>query len=115
MKNQLTILVIIIIFLFVGLSGCTNNSLNSDSKKFVGTWIDSRFPDESFIFLSNNSGTWTDVSMLWEIKDGKLVITLQLTSSESENIYDYTFSNNDKTLTLTYVRNPQVSLDLIKQ
>ena len=95
------------------MSGCNEDNAKDDTELIVGTWKDDRFPNESFTFLSNGTGSWTNDSMLWEIKDGKLKITIQ--SSGSENIYDYTFSDNDQTLTLTYLNFPQVGLTLIKQ
>jgi hypothetical protein len=112
MKKQLIIVGIIVILLAVGLSGC-NRETKTDSDLIVGTWKDSRFPNDSFTFLSNGAGSWAGDSILWDIKDGKLEITIQ--SSGTENIYNYTFSDNDQTLTLTYVDLSNINLILVKQ
>lgn len=112
MKNQLMIVGIIVILLTVVLSGC-NEETKTDSELIVGTWKDPSFQNYSFTFLSNGTGSWAGDSMLWDIKDGKLEITIQ--SSGFENIYDYTFSDNNQILTLTYVGLYQIKLSLVKQ
>ena len=88
------------------LSGCTGNPFDP-ATKFVGTWKDSSgmvvlvfFSDKTVNSpVSGEHGTY-------EIKDGKLVIT----GAEGESIYNYSFSNDDTTLTLVP---PQVTMGQI--
>ena len=53
--------------------------------------------------------------MLWKIENGTLVITLQQSNSEPEFIYDYSFSDNNKSLTLNNVGGIPTVLNLVKQ
>jgi hypothetical protein len=102
MKKQLVIIGIVALLVCVGLSGCTqiSNTLNPEKQKFIGTWKTPFMGGPYNItmdFLSD--GTYTDSLMYsgtWDLKDGKLVITTQIGSST----HHYSFSNNDRTLTL---------------
>jgi hypothetical protein len=114
MKKQLMIAGIILILLTVGLSGC-NEKTKKDSELIVGNWKDSEFQNRSFTFLSNRTGSWAGTSMIWKIEDGKLLITLQISGSEPEYIYEYSFSDNNKSLTLNSVSTIPVKLTLVKQ
>ena len=82
--------------------------LNSEKNKFVGTWKEG---NATFIFFSDGTGSIPEgVSTTWDIKDGKLVIT---TSNQlSTYTYMYSFSNNDKHLSLS---NTYETLNLVKQ
>jgi len=103
MKKQLVIIGIVAILVTVGLSGCsqTRNSLTSDKDKFVGTWtVKVNDKEGTFVFYSNGTLiTSSGSSATWEIKDGRLVITGG--SGTTPSTLSYTFSNGDKTLTLT--------------
>ena len=114
MKKQLIIVGTILILLTVGLSGC-NEKTKKDTELIVGTWKDPGFQDVSFIFLSNRTGSWAGTPMLWKIENGTLVITLQQSNSEPEFIYDYSFSDNSKSLTLNNVGGIPTVLNLVKQ
>jgi len=114
MKKQLMIVGIILILLTVFLIGC-NEETKNDYELIVGTWKDPRFQNDSFKFLSNKTGSWAGTSMLWKIEDGNLVITLQLSGVEPEYIYEYSFSDNNKSLTLNCVSGIPVNLTLVKQ
>lgn len=98
MKKQLVI-VGAILLLAVGLSGC--NEQSSEESKFLGTWIDNT--GETTIF--HEDGTTTSIlgdlqgTGTWKLENDRLIITFQgliLT-------FDYSFSNNDETLTLINV------------
>ena len=121
MKKQLKIVGVILVILALVLILLTfvlfghNEKTKEYPELFVGTWEDPGFPDESFIFLSNQTGSWADTSMLWRIEDGKLVITLQMSGSEPEYTYEYSFSDNNKSLSLNCVSPMQVVLNLVKQ
>jgi hypothetical protein len=101
MKKQLVIIGIIILLVSIGLSGCNevNNPIKSEKDKFVGTWL----TDENvtgYIFFSDGTGSYANiVSIIWEIKDGKLLVTIP--SQDFTSTYSYVFLNNDKNLTLT--------------
>jgi hypothetical protein len=93
-------IMIISIMICVGiLSGCNEKSasLTDEERRFVGTWngnisvfdVIAFFPDRACSHYSDLSGNW-------EIKDGKLVITVK----DAEYTYDYSFSNNDDVLTI---------------
>jgi len=115
MKKQLMIIGIILIILTVVLIGC-NEKTNNDSELILGTWKDPGYQNYSFTFLANQTGSWVGTPMLWIIEDGQLVITLQQSSSEPEFIYEYSFSDNNKSLTLNCVSSPApVTLTLVKQ
>lgn len=121
MEKKLIILGIILIIITVGFSGCTEKD-NTDTEnnvqgnnRFVGTWKDDRLSDAIFIFLSDGSGMWAGDTMLWVANDTKLEITITSPESEIKNIYDYNFSNNYQTLTLTFDNKPGINLILIKQ
>ena len=119
MKKQIIIIGIIIILITVGLSGCTNNSLDTDKNKFLGTWNTEYtegnvsmfivipctyitfYPNGTFRFglptvLSIDIGTW-------DIKDGKFIFADEASLPNQQFICSYQFSNNDRTLTITYI------------
>jgi len=99
MKKQLIIIGIIVLLVAIGLSGCTNNPLDTERNKFIGTWTCTEGMSKgiSFTFFSDGTGSLSIASITWTLKEGKLVI-----SSEGMTVpYIYSFSNNDKQLTLT--------------
>ena len=99
MDEKLLIFGIVVLLLAVGLSGC--NEQSSEESKFLGTWIDDT--GETTIF--HEDGTTTSIlgdlqgTGTWKLENDRLIITFQgliLT-------FDYSFSNNDETLTLINV------------
>jgi hypothetical protein len=97
MKKQLVIIGIIALFVFVGLNGCEQSIIKSDRDRFVGTWnAVLNGITYHWVFFSNGSGSRTTALMNWTIKDEKLVIEFKGLTVP----YSYSFSNNDKTLTL---------------
>lgn len=99
MRKQLIIIGIVVILICLELSGCTNNSVDTERNKFVGTW-NFLFNGITYrwIFFSNGAGSRAAIPMTWTIKYEKLVIK----TNESTLTYNYSFSNNNKTLTLIY-------------
>jgi len=83
-------------------------TMNPEKNKFTGTWTEG---NATFIFFSDGTGSIPEgVSTTWDIKDGKLVIT---TSNQvSTYTYSYSFSNHDKSLTLS---STYETLHLLKQ
>ena len=96
MNNKIIVIGITFVLVSLGLCGC------SEQNKFVGEWIDNDgdthhfFSDGTF---NSISGSQTQ-SGSWEVKDNKLVITVQGQSLT----YSYSFSNNDNTLKLSGIK-----------
>jgi len=110
MKKQLMIVGIIVILLAVGLSGCNedNNTVQSDEEKIIGTWVYEGSNDlhtDSFIFYNNGSVYciyhWPGSTILEYQWNGYTIVENKLKIGES--VYEYAFSNNDNTLTITMV------------
>jgi hypothetical protein len=102
MKKQLIIGGIAIMLLFVGLSGCSENGdgIDNGDSRFVGKWGTEPGTNKYFFtFFSDGTGSFIERSIEWNINDTKLVII----SVEETLIYDFKFSDNDKTLTLVDV------------
>lgn len=91
-------------FIAVGLSGCNqvNNALNPEKNKFVGTWINNAgYMNITISLFSDGTCAYMGISGIWDLKDGKLVIDMPNTNPPLTATYNYIFSNNDRTLTLT--------------
>jgi len=103
MKKQLIIVGIIVLLVAVGLSGCTNNPLDTERNKFIGTWTRDIGYGYTVIYTYFSDGTFTDENSnggTYDMKDGKFVMTYE---NGNSLVYNYSFSDNDKTLTLTKV------------
>jgi hypothetical protein len=86
------------------LGGCTNNPLNTEINKFVGTWTTQTGGgiNTSMDLFSNGTFSMMGTPGTWGLKDGKFVVQLSdNTGGIVTAIYNYVFSNKDKTLTLT--------------
>ena len=117
MKKQLVIIGIVAILVSVGLSGCSQvtNPLNSDKNKFVGTWFNStvfegvdghyHYSNTTITFLSDGTVSSGFSSGTWELRDGKLVTNVHALDIDAIIVYNYTFSNNERTVSLTDVSN----------
>jgi hypothetical protein len=107
MKKQLIIVGIIVLLLAVGLSGCNENKSESELDKFLGTWV--AFENYTITFYSNGTFARGEyVNGTYSIVDGRLVLntTDNTPGVNPDNrkfitIFNYVFSNNDKTLALT--------------
>jgi len=105
MKKQLIIIGIIILLVNIGFSGCTNNPLNIEKNRFIGTWkgTDSSMPSLVVTLVFFSDGTFSmniwDASGTYDIKDSKLIL---IPADQSTQLaFSYVFSNNDITLTIT--------------
>jgi hypothetical protein len=122
MEKQLLIIGIIAILVSVGLSGCStqnnnknqinntinpenttqnnnktlvNNTTNPEKILFIGTWINASYGSELIInFFSDGTCIYVGNSGTWDLKDDKLTI-------EPDYVFDYAFSDNNRTLILT--------------
>jgi hypothetical protein len=119
--KKIAILLIILMMLCVGfLSGCndtsnknnTNDKLKPDEYAIIGTWVGLYNPDDYYFrFFSDKTYTFSasvglgaSGSGTWEITDDKLNLTLISGDESVIDVYDYSFSNNGKELTLTNER-----------
>jgi len=101
MNKHLVVIGMTLMLLAVGLSGCTeisNPLTGNDDNRFVGTWKGGYV---TIVFFSDGEGSQGSMSFEWEIKDDKLVQTMY--QGEISTVYNYQFSDNDKSLTLTDV------------
>ena len=112
MDKKILAIELAVLLLVIGLlSGCAGNPFDP-SAKFVGTWKDDSGM-VTIVFFSDktvNSPITTEYGT-YEIKDGKLVMT----GAEGESVYDYSFSNDDTTLTLVPLLVTMGQLVLTKQ
>jgi hypothetical protein len=125
MKKQLVILAIVTILVTVGLSGCNqeSNPLTSDKDKFIGTWkgrttLDTIAFDPTNItltFFSDNTYSMNSMSDTWELKDGKLILhgTNLLFETSMQVVYSYTFSNNNRMLTISNIAGNDTPTDYL--
>jgi hypothetical protein len=106
-KKQLVIIGIITLLVCVGLSGCES----SEKNKFIGTWksfektSSDNVSEYIFEFFSDGKMSRTKLGNgTWDIEYGKLVITLDDKTSDTYTwAFTYQFSDNDRTLSITFV------------
>jgi hypothetical protein len=103
MKKQLVIIGIISMLVCIGLSGCTT----TDKDKFIGTWKSTKSENSAWTIKYSSDGTIISTNGVttrrgtWEINDGK--ISLTMSDDQTPSSYYYSFSDNDKTLTVTSI------------
>jgi hypothetical protein len=107
-RIKINLIGILLLFLCISLSGCTQQS--SDKDKFIGTWITEIKTNpmggnytETRVFLANGSYYTTNLGLghipgSWHLTDGNLIIDTYYPST-----YLYTFSANNTVLHLTSV------------
>jgi len=97
MKQQLIILIVAVLLIVVGLSGCSENR----DSRFVGTWKYANYLIDLFPtmkFFSDGTGFVGDVSITWEVDSDDMLV---IRGDGKPRIYYYSFSNDGKELTLT--------------
>lgn len=104
MKKHYVIIATIALLLSIGLSGCTeeNNTIHPEKNMFVGTWKNTtKNITRTIILFSNDSCSLSILNETgtWDIEDGKLV--LKFPDSYLTYIFNYEFSNNERTLSLS--------------
>jgi rhodanese-related sulfurtransferase len=72
-----------------------SNGANQELNKFIGIWINASYGSELIInFSSDGTCIYVGNSGTWDLKDDKLTI-------EPDYVFDYAFSDNNRTLILT--------------
>jgi len=104
-----------LIFFIAILAGCTSSSLD-DKKKFLGNWrLEGNESNMvNYTFLESGTFFFTEYPNYpgtWDLKNGELTTNFSGVVSSSY----YSFSNNDRTLTLTDLIDPETKLVLTKQ
>ena len=105
MNNHLIILGIVVLLICVGLSGCNeiiNN--NPDRVKFIGSWQGTGMSYLNlYTFEEDGTLIWQSiVAGTWSVKDGgRLELYASGSGGSGTLVYNYIFSDNDNTLTLT--------------
>lgn len=100
MKKNLLIIFILTLFISVILSGCSEetNSLTDEEQRFIGTWFAGGPINDVVAFYPDGTCChFLDMSGVWKIEDGKLIIIV----NDGEYIYNYEFSAEDQSLTLS--------------
>ena len=97
---------------------CTNNPLDAEKNKFVGTWKGTETNnaigvsgETIVIFFSDGTYQMGAFSEAWDIKDRKLVCSFD---STYQMVFTYQFSSGDRTLSLDCI-GVNTSMALTKQ
>ena len=111
-KKLLAVGIVILFITVITLSGCTSSTSDIDKNKFIGTWK-KQDTTQTITFLSNGTvpNYIPSITGNWEIKDKKLVITISITDVTFDIVYDFSFSNNDNTLSLILIQPKGVGYD----
>jgi len=102
--KKVMILLIVLMAISVGiLSGCTEQS---EESKFIGTWIDNTdeinvYHEDGIITVSgeDDQGNYLHGTGTWKLENGRLFVTFK----GSILTFRYSFSSNNKTLTITNI------------
>ena len=107
MKKQIVIISIVVLFIFLGISGCFGNDSDSELNKFVGTWIHGTMSSgRPIIFSSNGNCDYLGDPAKWEIKNEKLIV--DFTDIQNTLTFDYEFLEDNQVLILTEIATGQV-------
>ena len=111
-KNLLICGISILLVVFV-LSGCIENqSQSKEEQRFVGTWkMEGTKINVTFYSNGDMKSVFGDK---YEVKDGKLAILSRFAGGYTQELFDYTFSNNDTRLVMINI-DTEVIHTLIKQ
>jgi len=121
MKKRIMLVGITLFLLAIGLSGCTNNKTESskiNEEKILGQWTETIpgtplkvtmnfITNMSYYESINETRIWGTYTMTDE--------TIVLQNGKAANTFEYSFSNNNNTLTLLETQNREVHLVLTRQ
>jgi len=105
MKKQLVMVGIVVLFIFVGLSGCTNNPLNTERNRFIGSWVNSTYGIQT-TYTFFNDGTCSIPFGYMHVQGTYTVEGNQITFKYEPSfmdVYKFSFSSDGNTLYLTKV------------
>jgi len=121
MKKQLILVGMLLLLLAVGLSGCADNknvSSKINEQKVLGQWT-ATIPGTPLIITMNFVTNMSYYESMNETRIwGTYTITnetITLQSGEATHTFQYSFSNNENTLTLLETGNEEVYLVLTRQ
>ncbi len=110
MKKQFVVVIIMLVLLTVGLSGCSENG---GRNKFVGTWTSAGgawyhdiivlYSDGIASLTHHTSGEDHVQSATWEVNDTHLILHIESYGEVTSNEYHRYSFTNDETLVLTQV------------
>jgi len=99
MKKNALIALLIFLVLTVIFSGCIDEKEPTNFDRFIGTWKTDQgvqlelFSDDTCIFLGSSGE--------WNIEEEKINITVMFEGGKNMMSFNYEFSNDYKTVTLT--------------
>ena len=111
-KQLLGIGIVVLIITVIGLIGCTEAPSDNVENKFIGTWKKQN-AEQNLTFSSDKTvpNFIGSITGTWVTRDGRLVITISISQVSFDLLYDFGFSNDDKTLTLTLIEPKDVGYD----
>jgi hypothetical protein len=116
MKKQLVIIGIVVILVCIGFTGCdeNNNTTNDEKNKFIGTWQNTtQEVTLTMNLFSDGNCSLYGVNGTWDLRDGKFIFVLLSDTGPLTYTYNYVFSNNDRTLSISptiYVAQPSTQV-----
>ncbi|VVB62289.1 Uncharacterised protein [uncultured archaeon] len=116
MKKQLVIIGILALLFIVGLSGCEQNSntSNPDENKFVGTWQNTtRNITRTISLSSDGSCSFSNFTGTWYLQNG--IFIMNFPDSYLTYRFNYLFSNNNRTLSLSSAVGSSITQVFTKQ
>ena len=126
MMKQLVFIGIVVILVCVSFSGC-NSTPSTPGEKVIGKWKSTTYnngvifkynPYRNYTFFSNGTycrnipGSINKWCSNYTITDTQLILTA---GGGNKDIFEYTFSNENRTLELTDVNNSSLTYILEKQ
>jgi len=94
-----------ILLAVVGLSGCdelTGSTTLTEENKLVGTWLTDDYYDTLTLYSNGKCMKFTHEGT-WKLENGKLVLVYAIGKNTLRQIFDYSFSNENNTLTVTNI------------
>ena len=111
-KKLLLVGIFVLLITTIGLSGCTDSPSVDVKNKFIGIWKNKDTLQNLTFFTDGTVPNFIiNITGSWVIKDGNLLISISISQITFNLIYDFSFSNNYNTLTLTLIEPKGVGYD----